>query len=120
VSSVPRAQWRIQGEGGKSGHAPHRSWQWSVAPPGRKSNGSIVILSKSKDFAPPVSMSATDLAPLRKNSTHKTWKRSSGILGDRLNFWGEIHKFFGKRLKKVVQTNVGKNLAPPFLKFWIR
>jgi len=30
----------------------------------RKSNGSIVILSKSKDFGPPVAVLATDLAPL--------------------------------------------------------
>src|SRR6218665_2450988 len=48
--------------------APHRNWQWSLAPfRDRKSNGSIVILLKSKDFGPPsVSMSAADLAPLEK------------------------------------------------------
>ena len=40
--------------GGKSGHGPHRSWQWSLAPLGdRKSNDSIVKLSKCKDFGPP-------------------------------------------------------------------
>ena len=34
--------------------APHRSWQWSLAPlGGRKRNGSIVYLWKSKDFGPP-------------------------------------------------------------------
>src|SRR6218665_1464289 len=43
---------------------PHRSRQWSLAPlEGRKCNGSTMNLSKSKDFGPPVSMSATDLAP---------------------------------------------------------
>src|SRR6218665_1596052 len=44
-----------------------------VWPPlgGRQINDSIVNLSKCKDFGPPVSMSATDLAPLRKNSTLK-------------------------------------------------
>ena len=37
--------------GGKSGHGPHGSCQWSLAPlGGRKSNDSIVNLSKSKDF----------------------------------------------------------------------
>jgi len=40
------------------------------SPRGRKSNGNILILSKSKGFGSPVSMSATDLAPsLRKNTT---------------------------------------------------
>src|SRR6218665_3948774 len=34
--------------------APHRSWQWSLAPLGRsKSNDSIVNLLKSNDFGPP-------------------------------------------------------------------
>ena len=59
---------------GKSGHGPHRSWQWSLAPiGGRKSNDSIVNLSKCKDFAPLVSMSATNVAPIRKkkNTTLK-------------------------------------------------
>ena len=37
----------------------------------RKSNGSIVILVKSKEFGPPVSMSATDLAPLWKKTILK-------------------------------------------------
>ena len=57
--------------GGKSGHGPpHRSWQWSLAPlGGRKSNESIVNLPKSKDFGPPISLSATELAPLRKSTT---------------------------------------------------
>jgi len=56
-------QWRIQ-RGANPAMAPHRNWQWSLAPlRDRKSNGSIVILLKSKDFGPPVAMSATDLAP---------------------------------------------------------
>jgi len=33
---------------------------------GRKSDDSIVNMSKSKDFGPPVLMSVTDFAPLRK------------------------------------------------------
>src|SRR6218665_2173611 len=58
-------QWQIQG--GKSGHFPNRSWQWSLLPlGGRKSNDSIVNLWKCKDFGPLVSMSATDLPPYRK------------------------------------------------------
>jgi len=37
-----RPQWRIQRRG-KSGHGPHRSCQWSLAPRGgRKSNDGIV------------------------------------------------------------------------------
>src|SRR6218665_1876639 len=45
------------------------NWQGSLAPlRDRKSNGSIVILLESKDFWPPVSMSATDLAPLWENT----------------------------------------------------
>src|SRR6218665_611991 len=40
--------------GGKSGHGPHPNWQWSLVPlRDRKSNGSIVILLKSKEFGPP-------------------------------------------------------------------
>jgi len=34
-------------------------------------NDSIVDLPKSNDFGPPVSLSAMDLAPLRKNTTRK-------------------------------------------------
>src|SRR6218665_3331934 len=42
-------QWRIQGA--NPAMAPHRNWQWSLAPfRDRKSYGSIVILLKSKDF----------------------------------------------------------------------
>jgi len=58
----------------KSGHGPPSKLTMEFGPPigGRKSNGSIVNLSKCKDFGPPVSMSATDLAPLlRKSSTLK-------------------------------------------------
>src|SRR6218665_2635748 len=51
--------------GGKSGHGPPIEIGNGVWTPlrDRKSNGSIVILLKSKDFGPPVAMSATDLAP---------------------------------------------------------
>ena len=62
-------QWRIQG--GKFGHGPHRSWQWSLPPlEGRRSNDKTVNLWKSKEFAP-LPMSATDLAPLQKTTTLK-------------------------------------------------
>src|SRR6218665_3915860 len=68
-NEVGRHQLRIRGA--NPAMPPNRSWQWSLAPlGGRKSNDSIVNLSKCKDFAP-VSMSATDLAPLRKNNTLK-------------------------------------------------
>src|SRR6218665_1368849 len=63
-------QWLIRGA--NPAMPPHRSWQWSLAPlGGRKSTDSIVNLPKSNDFGPPVSLSATDLAPLRKNTTLK-------------------------------------------------
>src|SRR6218665_3704393 len=85
----------------------------------RKSNGSIVILLKSKDFGPLVSMSAANLAPLWKNTIYKTRKRSmtkkkrsSEILGDRRNFLGKCRFFFGKPLKKVVQK-FRQKFAPP-------
>ena len=66
----------VTGSGGSRGNpamAPHRSWQWSLAPlGGRKNNDSIVNLVKCKHFGPPpVSMLATDLAPLKKNATLK-------------------------------------------------
>jgi len=50
--------------GGKSGHGPPIEIRNGVWPPlrDRKSNGSILILLKSKEFGP-VSMSAADLAP---------------------------------------------------------
>ena len=53
-----------------------------VWPPigGRKCNDSIVNLPKSNDFGPPVSLSATDLVPIRKNTTlkHKKVIRNLG------------------------------------------
>jgi|SRR6218665_632570 len=53
VLSVDCVQWRIQG-GANPAMAPHRSWQWSLAPlGGRKSNGSVANLSKCKDFGLP-------------------------------------------------------------------
>ena len=59
-------QWRIQG-GKIRPLTPPSKLAMEFGPlRGRKSNGSIVILSKSKDFPPPVSMSATDLAPYGK------------------------------------------------------
>src|SRR6218665_2023053 len=98
-------QWRIQGD--KSGHGPPIEIGNGVWPPSGteiKSNGSIVILLKSKDFGPPVSMSAADLAPLWTNTIYKTRKRSmtkkkkkrsSEILGDRWNFFGKCRYFSG-------------------------
>src|SRR6218665_3217108 len=65
---------------------PHRNCQWSLAPPlrDRKSNGSIVILLKSKEFG-------------------KFWE-IDGILGG---------KFFGKLLKKVGEKFMQKFGPPP-------
>ena len=54
--------------------APPSKLAMEFGPPlgGWESNDSIVNLSKCKDFGShPVSMSATDLTPLRKNSTLK-------------------------------------------------
>jgi len=69
--------------------------------PPSESNESIVILLKSKDFGPPLSMSAADLAPLWKKTIYKTRKRSmtknkrsSEILGDRWNFLGGNAEIF--------------------------
>src|SRR6218665_3920146 len=52
--------------GGKSGHPPPIEVGNGVWHPlgGRKSNDIIVNLPKSNEFGPPVSLSATDLAPL--------------------------------------------------------
>ena len=63
---------------GKSGHGPSIEVVNGVWSPlgSRKSNDSIVNLSKSKDFGPPVSMSATDLAPPTEKGQIKTLKRS--------------------------------------------
>jgi len=51
-------------EVGKSGHGPPSKLSMEFGPLGdRKSNDSIVKLSKCKDFGPPVTMSATHLTP---------------------------------------------------------
>jgi len=116
------AQWRIPIHllprgGGKSGHGSHGSCQWSLAPLGdRKSNDSIVNLSKCKDFGPPVSMSATDLAPYAEKYHIITWKKSMTKKKypkkfREIDILGKCRNFFGKRLKKVVQK-FQKNLAP--------
>jgi len=86
--------------------APPSKFAMEFGPPlrDRKSNGSILILLKSKEFGPPVSMSAADLALLWKNTIYKTRKRSmtknkkrsSEIFGDRWNFLGKCRHFFGK------------------------
>ena len=68
---------------------PLRNCQWSLAPlRDRKSNGSIVILSKSKDFGPSVAMLATDLAPLWKNTIE-----NNDLKKGHQKFW-EIDEFF--------------------------
>src|SRR6218665_88529 len=81
----------------------------------RKSNGSIVILLKSKDFGPPrIDVGYGFGPPLWKNWKNTILKHEKGhqkILGDRWNFLGKCRQFFGKRLKKVVK-NLGTNLAP--------
>src|SRR6218665_2649468 len=84
----------------------------------RKSNGSIVILLKSKEFGPPVSMSATDLPPPMEKDHNKSRKRSmtkkshQKILGDRWKFFGKCRHLFGKRLKRSFK-NFGTNLPLP-------
>ena len=47
--------------------APHRSWQWSLAPLGRrKNNDGIVKLAKCKDFAPLIDV-GYGFGPLKEN-----------------------------------------------------
>ena len=92
-----------------------------VWPPSRAERVMIVlwICGKVRVLAP-LSMSATDLPPTEKyHNFIKTWKRSmtkkrsSEILGDRWQFfWGEMQKFFEKRLKKVV-TKFRQKFGPP-------
>ena len=100
---------------------PHRSCQWSLAPlEGRKSNDSTVNLWKSKGFGPPLSMSATDLAPSTEN-TILTWKRPMTKKKGHQKFWeidehflGEMQKFFDKRLKKR-RSKILAKIWPPCL-----
>src|SRR6218665_2077111 len=89
----------------------HRNSQWSLAPlRDRKSNGSIVILLKSKEFGPPRIEVGCGFGPpyAWKNTIYRTRKRSmtkkrsSEIFGDRWNFGGKCRNFFGKLLKKIV------------------
>src|SRR6218665_1922388 len=115
-----REQWQIQ-RGANPAMAPHQNWQWSLAPlRDRKSNGSIVILLKSKDFGPPVAMHVGyrfgppyEKIPYETRKRSMTKKRSSEILGDRCGiFWG-TQKFFREMSKKRSFKNLVKNLAPP-------
>src|SRR6218665_3269224 len=86
--------------GGQSGHGPPSKLAMEFAPlEGRKSNDSTVNLWKSKGFGP-LSMSASDLAPLRKKTIltpgkgrrlKKKVTRNSGREMD--IFWGEWQKF---------------------------
>ena len=57
--------------------APHRSWQWSLAPSGgRNSNGRIVNLCKCKDFGFPLIDVGYGFAPPTENQHIKTQKQS--------------------------------------------
>ena len=112
---IVTGQWRIQG--GKSGHGPHRRWQWSLAPlGGRKSNDSIVNLSKCKDFAPRIDVGYGFGSPYGKYHI-KTKKVIRNFWREINLFLGKAGIFFGKRLKNVVHKS---KISPPFLKFWIR
>src|SRR6218665_1443116 len=107
-----REQWQIQ-RGANPAMAPHQNWQWSLAPlRDRKSNGSIVILSKSKDFGPPVAMLATDLAPPYGKIAYKTRKRSSEILGDRCGIFLGMEKFF-REIPKKGRSKISSKIWPP-------
>ena len=64
----------MAGSGGSRGAnpvmAPHRSWQWGLAPlGGRKSNDIIVNFPKSTDFAPRIGAGYGFGPPLRENTT---------------------------------------------------
>ena len=97
-------QWRIQG-GQIRPWPPHRSWQWSLAPLGsRKSNDSIVNLSKSKDFTPRIDVGYGFGPPTEKDQI-KTLKRS--MTKKKFFFW--------ETPKKVVQK-FRQKFGPPFLK----
>ena len=63
----------VADHGGQSGHGPPTKLAMEFGLPGsRTSNDSIVNLPKSNDFGPPpVSLSAMDLAPLRKTTILK-------------------------------------------------
>src|SRR6218665_3354242 len=117
--STMDTQWRIQG-GQIRPWPPHRNWQWSLAPlRDRNSNGSIVILLKSKDFGPRIDV-GYGFAPTPMEKYHsKTRKRSmtkkkvirkfreiDGIL------WGKCRHFFEKGLKRVVQK-FRQKFGPP-------
>jgi len=96
---------------------PHRSRQWNLAPlGGRKSNDSIVNLSKCKEFGPSSIDVGNGFAPPYGKYHIKTLKRSMTKKGLQkiweMTFLGKCWNFVGKRLKKVVQKFRGK-FAPP-------
>src|SRR6218665_3027516 len=75
-------QWRIQG--GPIRPCPPLKLAMEFGPlGGRKSNDSIVDLSKIKNFGPPVAMSATDLPPPyeKDHITRECLKRSFKNVG---------------------------------------
>ena len=75
-----QVQWRIQGENPTT--APPLKLAMEFGPlGGRKSNDSIVNLSKCKDFGPPISMSVTDLAPLWGKKDHQKFWEIDEIFG---------------------------------------
>src|SRR6218665_1538312 len=87
--------------------APPSKSAMEFGPPlgGRNNNVSTVKkYAKLKDFGPPLSMSATDLAPAVYGKIAK--KRSSEILGDRYNFYGKWRKKFRGTPKKRSFKNV--------------
>jgi len=100
-----RDPWRFQG--GNPVMAPPSKLSMEFGPPrGRKNNDSIVKLGKCNDFGPPLSMSATDLAPRKKNDRLKhekgRWLKKGHQKFKEIDeiFWGKCRHFFGKCLKR--------------------
>src|SRR6218665_3972200 len=114
----PPYGWRLEPVadpgGANPAMAPHRNWQLSLAPlRDRKSNGSIVILLKSKDFGSPRSDVLYRFGPpLWKNTIENTKKVVRNFWRYMWNFLG-TKKFFREITKKRLLKNFVNNLAPP-------
>src|SRR6218665_3667598 len=92
-------QWRIQEGANPAMAPPPLKLSMEFGPPrGRKSNDSIVNLSKCKDLGPPYR------CHLRKNTTLKrsTQKKNKIIrnFGSQMTFLEEMQKFFRERPEK--------------------
>ena len=94
--------------------APHWNWQWSLAPLwDRKSNGSIVILLKSKDFAPRSDVGYR-FAPLLWKKPYKTRKRLMTKTKVIRNFGRYMRNFLGNtEMPKKGRWKMSSKIWPP-------